>query len=156
MAAKQAKSVAPFDFEGNTNDSDYFWWNGSKQKSSIMPSNGVKPNLVKWKHCTWSNKTSNYFQNAEFQLLIQFRPRPVNGSIRGELEFKLCNMTKIMADNELNFEISLHVESDKKWKAPSEQGLQNFDVNLTKVGVLRASHNPKSRSKIRVKNQGPK
>jgi hypothetical protein len=49
-------------------------------------------------------------------------------------------MTKIMADNELNFEISLHVESDKKWKAPSEQGLQNFDVNLTKVGVLRASH----------------
>jgi hypothetical protein len=139
MAAKQAKSVAslePFYFEGDTNDSDYFLVKRIEfemdQMQEMIYRLYKQSKTESGEVATFELKQQNIklLSNAEFQLLIQFRPVKINKrEMIGILEFK---MTKIMDnDTEQHFEISLHMEAEGN-QFCNYLNLKNFDVNLTK------------------------
>jgi hypothetical protein len=99
MAANQEKSqpsLTHFDFEGDTNDSDYFL----VKRIEVVESS--------YSNLFINQQTIKILPNAEIHLTIQVHDVTEDQENR-VMEIKLCNIKNITDDNDLHIEISLHV-----------------------------------------------
>jgi hypothetical protein len=123
MAANQEKSKATpkhFDFEGNTNDSDYFLVKRVEFTAELMETVDLlgfsaRTNETKY---VITRQVIKLLSNAEIKLVIIFREieRKISGQIICVLEFKIWNPTEFIDNNEFHIENSLHVQKSKKSK----------------------------------------
>jgi hypothetical protein len=112
---KNPSHLTHFDFEGDTNDSDYFL----VKRIEVVESS--------YSNLFINQQTIKILPNAEIHLTIQVHDVTEDQENR-VMEIKLCNIKNITDDNDLHIEISLHVLPNCIYSSQ-----QNIDVNFTKT-----------------------